>query len=406
MAQSNEPHSAAAKMEIRNPGPLDPSGTLVGSLAALALLGVFIFVIGIGTHPDRVWASFVQNHFFFMSLGVGGLFFAGLHWLTNAMWSAAIRRLSEALTSYLPVALVLTFVLYFGIHQLYPWSHAQHVAGDAVLQGKSGYLNVSFFMIRNVIALGIWMLFANKLVGNSLAQDRTGAIELTRKNRSLVPAFMILFGISFTVASFDLMMSLDPHWFSTMFGVYCFAGLFYSTLAMTCLITVLLKSSGKLDGIVNENHLHDLGKYMFAFTVFWAYIGFSQFMLIWYANLPEETGYFIRRLDQGWYAVSVFLLVGKFVTPFLLMLPREVKRNSKFLAVMAVFMLLAQWIDVLWLVQPQFFPRGPIVGWIEIGIALGFLGLFGLAVVVFLKRNNVVAIGDPKLAQSVFHHHQ
>jgi hypothetical protein len=167
-----------------------------------------------------------------------------------------------------------------------------------------------------------------------------------------------------------------------------------------------VKSKGKLDGIVNDNHLHDLGKFMFAFTVFWAYIGFSQFMLIWYANLPEETGYFIHRFHGQWMYVSAFLLVGKFLLPFFVLLPRDAKRNPQILCFVGVFMLFAQWIDVLWMVQPEFFKDGPQLGWIEAGITLGFLGVFGLTVSRFLAKYNVVAIGDPRLPEAVFHHHQ
>jgi hypothetical protein len=198
-------------------------------------------------------------------------------------------------------------------------------------------------------------------------------------------------------------MSLDPFWFSTIFGVYCFSGLFYANLASICLLTLYLKSKGKLDGIVNENHLHDLGKFMFAFTVFWAYIGFSQFMLIWYANLPEETGYFLTRFHGGWFWVSLFLLLGKFLVPFLVLLPRDAKRNARVLAPIGVFMLIAQWVDILWMVQPEFFKEGPQLGWTEVGITLGFVGVFGLSVAQFLAKHNIVAIGDPQLAESLFH---
>src|SRR5262249_46006929 len=157
------------------------------------------------------------------------------------------------------------------------------------------------------------------------------------------------FAISYTMASFDLLMSLDPHWFSTLFGVYCFAGLFYANLAATTLLTVYMHSKGKLNGILNENHLHNLGNLMFSFTIFWAYIGFSQFMLIWYANLPEETGYFLNRFHGNWWNVSTFLFYGKFLVPFFVLLPREAKRNPLVLGWVAVFMLVAQWIDVLWM---------------------------------------------------------
>jgi hypothetical protein len=191
-----------------------------------------------------------------------------------------------------------------------------------------------------------------------------------------------------------------------MFGVYCFAGLFYSVLALTGILVVTLKNKGHLEGLVSDDHLHDLGKFMFAFTVFWAYIGFCQFLLIWYANLPEETSYYIHRFRDGWFAVSVFLLVGKFLVPFFLLMPRGSKRNAKMVLGVGIFMMVAQWIDVMWMIQPEFFHTGPKLGWIEVGTTLGFIGLFGLVVSRFLAKNNIVAIGDPKLAESVFHHHQ
>jgi hypothetical protein len=208
------------------------------------------------------------------------------------------------------------------------------------------------------------------------------------------------------MTAFDQLMSLDAHWFSTMFGVYVFAGLFYVNLASTCVLTLLAKRAGKLDGIVNENHIHDLGKFMFAFTVFWAYIAFSQFMLIWYANLPEETGWFLRRFQDGWMPISIFLLVGKFMVPFFLLLPRDAKRNEPLLLGVGLFMIFAQWVDMMWIVQPEFFHDGPKLGIVEIGTAAGFFGLFALLVSRFLSKNNIVAIGDPRLAESVYHHHQ
>jgi hypothetical protein len=396
----------AASTEIRDPGTYATPGGLNVLFIVLIVVGFGIFAAGLSADHQRAWVSFLQNHFFFMSLAIGGAFFASIQWLTNAMWSAPVRRISESFTAYLPFALLTFVVLYFGMHDLYVWTHADHVEHDVLLKGKSGYLNVGFFFVRNVIALAAWIFFAWKMVGNSVHQDTTKDVALTLRNRFLSAPFLLVFGITFTMASFDLMMSLDPHWFSTIFGVYCFAGLFYSTLALTCLVTLYFQRQGRLTGIVNDNHLHDLGKFMFAFTVFWAYIGFSQFMLIWYANLPEETGYFIRRLNNGWMNVSIFLLVGKFLTPFLVLLPRDAKRDSRVLAAVGVFMLIAQWIDILWLVQPEFYKEGPKLGWIELGVPLGFIGLFGFAVARFFARNRIVAIGDPRLADSVFHHHQ
>jgi hypothetical protein len=390
---------------IKNPGTFQISSGLKKFLGGCVVIGVLTFAISLKLDPTRAWVSFLQNHFYFMSLAIGGMFFAALQWVTGSMWSAPIRRLMESLTAYLPVLFVMFAILYFGIPYLYLWSHAEHVKGDLVLEGKSGYLSTGFFAIRNFIAIAVWVLFARKMIGNSTAQDASHDFKYTVKNRILAPVFIAVFAISFTMASFDQLMSLDAHWFSTMFGVYCFSGMVYGTLAATCLLALYFLSNKKLEGILNVNHMHDLGQFMLGFTVFWAYIGFSQFMLIWYANLPEETSYYIHRFHGNWAAVSFFLLVGKFLVPFLSLLPRHAKRNFTTLRNVAIFMLLAQWIDVMWMVQPEFFVEGPRFGLTEIGMTLGFIGIFGFMVARFLGKYNVVAIGDPRLPDAVFHHH-
>jgi hypothetical protein len=399
-------HGNHGSHEIRNPGPFEVSGGIKALFLIFIAIGVAAFAFGIMQDPTRAWTSFVINHFYFMSLALGGLFIAAIQWLTSAMWSAPIRRVAESFTAYLPVAVVMAVILYFGVTHLYIWSDSDLVSHDLVLKGKAAWLSRTPFIVRDAVAVIIWILFAKKMIGNSIAQDTSKDVALTLKNRALSPMFLIVFGLSFTMVAFDVLMSLDPRWYSTMFGVYCFAGLFYSSLALTCLITLYFRSKGKLDGIVNENHLHDLGKFMFAFTVFWAYIGFSQFMLIWYANLPEETSYFIHRFHGCWMYVSIFLLVGKFLVPFFLLLPRDSKRNDKMLAIVGVWMMIAQWIDVMWMVQPEFFKEGPQFGIVEIGVTLGFLGMFGMVVSRFFAKHNIVAIGDPMLEKSVFHHHQ
>lgn len=391
--------------EVKNPGPYAVSGAAKALWLVFIAIGVATFVLGLRSDPSRAWAAFVQNHFYFLSLGLGGVFFASVQWLTGAMWSAPLRRVSESFSAYLPAVLVMFAILYFGLHDLYPWTHAEHVRGDLMLEKKATYLSVGFFMIRNVVAILLWIVFSRKLIGNSLKQDQERTYARTAANRRWSPGFLAVFAITFTMAGFDLLMSLDPHWYSTMFGVYCFAGLFYSTLALTCVLTIWLRSRGALQGIVNENHLHDLGKFMFAFTVFWAYIGFCQFMLIWYANLPEETGYFMRRFADGWFWVTIFLLVGKFMTPFFLLIQRQNKRDPRRLAFVGMFMLFAQWVDLLWLVQPEFFKTGPRVGWLEIGVTLGFIGVFGTLVARFWAKHSIVAIGDPRLAEAVHGHH-
>lgn len=391
---------------LKNPGSYKISSNWNVIFLIMVVIGLGTFLTAVGKDPVRAWSSFLHNHFYFMSLAVGGLAFAVIQWVTGAMWSAPVRRIAESFSNYLPAALVCFGILYFGIHDLYHWSHPEAVEHDTILKGKSGYLNIPFFVIRNVVAIGLWIFFAKKFIGNSIKQDSTKDVALTNTNKTWSPIFLILFAVTFTLSSFDLIMSLDPHWFSTMFGVYCFAGLMYSTHALLTILTLFLKDKGHLEGIVNDNHLHDLGKFMFTFVVFWTYIGFSQFMLIWYANLPEETMYYIKRFNEGWLGVSIFLLIGKFVIPFLVLIPRGSKRSPRVLLAMAFFMMAAQWVDVLWMVQPEMFKSGPKIGWVEIGTLIGFIGLFLFFVFRFLGRNNVVAVGDPRLEQSVFHHHQ
>ena len=388
---------------VRNPGPFKVSSGLQGLFAVFALIGLIAFVVGLNTDSKRAWFSFVHNHFYFMGIALTAAFFSVVQFLTGAMWSAPIRRITESFTSYIPVALVTFIALYFGLHSLYHWTHPEVVAADQMLQGKASWLNINFFMIRNVIYLLLMIFLVRIVVGNSIKQDSSKDPALTQKNRSLAPVFLIIFALGFTMAAWDQIMSLDPHWFSTMLGVYAFAGSFYAVLAATGVLVVLLKRAGALQGIVNDNHLHDIGKFMFAFTVFWAYIGFSQFMLIWYANLPEETRYYLLRFNGKWGYVSVFVLVCKFMVPFFALLKREAKRSEKVILAVGSWMLFAHWIDVLWMSQPEFHRDGPSITWMEPLIALGFLGVFGLIVSRFLGKHNIVAIGDPKLEESMHH---
>jgi hypothetical protein len=375
--------------------------------AVLAIVGFGGLAGGIVVDAQRGWTSLLLNHFFFMSLALGGLFICAIQYASSAMWSAPIRRLAESFGAYLPAVLVgFLLIGFLGMSHLYAWTNPDYVKGDVVLEHKAAYLNVTSFIIRNLVAIGLWFFFRAKLVGNSVAQDKTGDVVYTKRNKILSPIFLIVFGLTYTMASFDQLMSLDAHWFSTMFGVYTFAGLFTASLAMMTIFTILLRRNGMLKGIVNENHLHDCGTFMFAFTIFWAYIAFAQFMLIWYANLPEETMYFTHRMYGNWMYVSVFLLVGKFMVPFFALIQRESKRSESRLMKVAIWILFAQWIDLIWIIQPEFFKDGPRVSWIEIAGFLGFAGVFGLLTTRFLAKHNVVAIGDPTLAESVFHHRQ
>lgn len=399
-------HAHAIDHKIENPGVLRGGTTLNVVFGVLVLVGVGSFLAAYSQNHVTAWTAFLRSHFFFMAISICAMFFVVIQWITTSMWSSPVRRLAEGLTAYLPFVLVSTGILFLGAHTLYPWTHPEHVQGDPILEGKASYLNMTFFVIRSVVAILLWNIFRNRIVGASLKTDSGADYKAAYEgNRKWGVIFLIIFALTFTMAAIDQIMSLDPHFFSTMFGVYIFAGGYQTFFAVLAIVTILMKRAGYLKHLVNENHIHDIAKFMFAFTVFWAYTGFSQYMLIWYANLPEETGYFLLRFNQGWEQWSYALFAGKFVVPFFLLLPRGNKRSEEIVFGTAIWILITEYFDLNWMIQPQFWPEGVKVHFADIGVWLGFLGVFGLMVTRFYKKNNLVSIKDPYLPDSVFHHH-
>lgn len=371
---------------------------------ALAGIGLLTFVVGAINGNQRIWSSYLVALFYFSCLGLGGMFFAAINHIAKAGWSVSVRRYSEAMTSFIPVMLVGSLILIVGLKYLYPWADSARVAQDPLLQAKTAYLNNNFMIIRMFI-FGIGcLIFRYLIVGNSLKQDVSGDENLTHKNVGLSVGFMPFFAIAFSLFCVDLIMSLAPYWFSTIFGIYCFAGLIQSTFAVMALILIAFKKAGAVKGYVNEEHLHDVSKFMKGFTVFWAYIAFSQFMLIWYANLPEETEYYIMRSQNGWLAVSMALLICRFIVPFLALLPRGLKRNENHVILVSLLILVMQYVDIYWMVYPNFNGGHIVFGLWEIGIFGGFLGIFMIGLLGFFRRNNVVAIRDPRMHEAINHH--
>lgn len=398
-------HSHHSTIDIKNPGPWKVSSSARGAFLAFIVVGLIVFVAGLKSGQEsRVWSNVLTNYFFYLCLSIGGAFIIALVHVAGAFWGSPFRRVAEGLMTYLPVAFALGLAIHLlGGHTLYHWMHADVLAHDSVLAAKAGYLNSKFAIVRMVVFFAIWIFFSRKFIANSLAQDLTGDVGLTHRMVKLSAIFLPLFALSFSYFSFDLIMSLEPHWFSTMFGVYCFAGMFLSTVSVMALITIVMKKRGLMP-VVNENHLHDLGKFMFAFTVFWAYIMFSQFMLIWYANLPEETTYYIRRFVPGWSPLCWAMLIGQFIIPFFALLPREAKRCEKHLTRMAIFILAMHWLDCYLMVVPNFSASGPQFGWIEGGLALGFFGLFAFTVTTYYGRVPALAFRDPRLKEAAEFH--
>lgn len=370
---------------------------------ALIGLGVLGLGAGFAVDKERVWHSYLTSYFYFSSLALGGLFFAAIQHSVRAGWSVNIRRVSEAMTAFLPAVLIGGIVLLASGKDLYLWLDHDVVAGDAILAGKSGYLNLGFWAVRMILFGLLWMYFSRKIVGYSVAQDQDGDESWTHRLVPVSVAFLLVFALSYSLFSVDLLMSLEPHWFSTIFGVYCFAGLFQSSLAFMILMTLYCRSKGWVDGLMTIEHVHDTAKFLKGFTVFWAYIAFSQFMLIWYANLPEETVFYLHRSHGGWMEVSMALLVFKFVVPFVALLPRWAKRTPGHLVMVCLLVMVMQYVDLYWLVYPNY-NEHVAFSWMEVLVFLGFLGVFLLMVTNWMSKHNLVPVKDPRIHESLSHH--
>lgn len=386
------------------PGSLIVSSRLKTVCVVLMFLGVVTFAVTLLKDPGRAWHGYLAAYFFFFTIALGGLFFTAVQHLTKAGWSVNVRRFCESFTAYLPVAAVGAIGIVFGSRYLYEWMDKAKVAGDELLLHKSSYLNSNFFYFRLVLFFALWLLFAFKLVGFSVKQDETGDENLTHKTVSWSIAFLLVFALSYSLFGVDLLMSLQPHWFSTIFGVYLFGGLFQATMAAMILLIQYCQRKGLLVGFVDENHMHDLGKFLFAFTVFWAYIAYSQYMLIWYANMPEETIFFLPRLTGSWTYMSASLLLFKFVVPFLALLSRRAKRDPSMLAAVSILILVMEYIDLHWLIFPNLNSQEVLLGVPELLIFGGFAGTFVFTVTRFLSKHSLVPVKDPRIQESLHHH--
>jgi len=319
-----------------------------------------------------------------------------------------MRRLPEAMTSWLLPGGLFAIAVALGGHHLYHWSDPAAVEADELLLHKEPFLNLGLFYALVGASLIVWVIFGFLMLRNSRAQDDSGKVSLSRANVHLSALFVVIYAVSFSVVSFYLLMSLEAHWFSTMYAVLTFTDMIQTGTAFVALVAALLILRGGLGGFVNENHLHSLAKMMFAFTGFWAYIYFCQYLLIWYGNLPEETVHFIVRQEDGWLASLLILPFLKFIVPFVYMLPRENKRRPGRVAAMAVLLLVAQFWELYVLVAPAV-GHGPErasghLPWVEAIVTLGFLGLFVLVFAWSLGRHNAVPLKDPRLRECLAYH--
>jgi hypothetical protein len=374
----------------------------VRRLRALAAPGGLIILAGVLFAPERIWPSLLLVTYFLVSTALAGAFFVALQYVAGAGWSVALRRVPETLAMLLPAAGTAFILVLLVRPSLYPW--AIHEGGHEALQGfKAFWLNRPFFLARAAVYLALWIGLVLAIVRSSRRQDSDGALEHTARNEKLSAVFIVVFALTFSLAAFDWIMSREPHWSSTIFGIYNFAGMFLGGLAAMSVLAVWLERLGPLHGVLNESHLHDLGRLLFAFSTFWAYIWFSQYMLVWYADFPEETVYYTRRLHGAWEPLFLLNFLLNWVVPFLALLSRTAKRSAGVLLKVGLVVLIGRWLDLyLMIVPPQAPERLPLGLW-EVGPLVAAVGLGLLAFFHYLRQASVVPLRDPFLAESLGH---
>ena len=364
--------------------------------ATLGLAGVIAALFMSGR--ERFWANWILWLVFLLTVGLGSLFIVALEHVVGAKWSIPLRRVPERLSSLALLMGPAAIAALLSLRLLYPWTKPES-AGNPVIAGKASWLNIPFFSLRVVICIGLWALAYFIFVHGSLRQDHMRDPNFNLRARRFAPVFMIIFGITITVVAFDWISSLEPEWYSDIFGVYLFAGTFLAGLAATTLALLYLKGRGRLPG-VGPDHIYNLGGFLFAFTVFWSYIGFAQYLLMWYANLPEEVFWYKERLHGGWAPLLLGLAVFHFLVPFFVLIPRDAKSDPKFLFWTAAIMLFSHWLDLYWMIFPVL-RRGLLLGWPE--FSFGLLSISGglLWIRYMMNRGPDMPVGDPLLNEGL-----
>jgi hypothetical protein len=375
------------------------ANTLLGG-GAVALVGAI--ALGGGLFGKQFQHSYLTAYMWGLSIALGALWWVTLQHLMNARWSVVVRRLGELMAQGVLVMAVLAIPLLIPVatHNTVLFSWLNH---DELhhIPSKLVYLAPGFFLARMAFYFVFFIVLAGFWLKKSREQEKGGGVELTRKLQGISAPSMIVFALSVTFCAIDFMMTLDPHWFSTIFGVYYFATCvltFHSSLA---LFAMWLQKKGHLTSAVTVEHYHDIGKMMFAFTAFWSYIGFSQFMLIWYANIPEETHWFKDRMEGNWLNASLVLAAAHFVIPFFGLMSREIKRNKSTLRFWAVWILVVCWFDMYWLIAPNLHKEGMAIGAADILAWIGVAGLLSGYILLRTKDTVLIPTGDPRLSRSL-----
>lgn len=355
---------------------------------------------------QRLAGNLLIDSFFFFGIGLGALFFLALQYATETGWYASVKRVIEAVAGFLPVGIILMVVtlliitLQDGAH-IYLWMDEEVVKHDEIIQGKSAYLNKAFFWIRTLVYFATYYIFWNGFKKRSLLEDQVGGTDIHFTNYKKAAVFLVFFAVFSSTSSWDWIMSIDVHWFSTLFGWYVFAGMWCSTMVVLVTLTLYLKKKGYLPN-VNESHIHDLGKWMFAISFLWSYLWFSQFMLIWYANIGEEVTYYITRIkDFKLMYFGMFLI--NFALPMVLLMSRDAKRHAGILTFVGAIILFGHWVDVYIMIMAGSMGEVAYIGFLEIGLLLAVLGLFLKMILKNLTKAPLTVVNHPFLDESLHH---
>jgi hypothetical protein len=367
----------------------------------LAVLGGAALAVGLLQAPERAWLNLLLVSYYMLSLGLGGLVFVAIQYVAGAGWSVALRRVPEAMAAVIPVAALGLAAVFLARPSLYPWAGPPPADAGVSSPLRQAWFNQPFFLARAAFYLACWVVLGLALVRVSRRQDRDGDPSRTRTNVRVSAAFLVVFAVTFWLASQDWLMSLDAEWSSTIFAVYQFAGLFLGGLAGIILLAACLRWLGPFRNVLTAAHLHDLGKLLFGFSTFWMYLWFCQYMLIWYVNSPEEAVWFTRRLHGAWTPLFVLNIVLNWGIPFAVLLPRAAKQRLGVLVGVSLVVLAGRWLDLYLEIFP---PSGeaPLAGaaW-ELGLLAGAAGLFVLVFFAALRRAALIPVGDPFLVESL-----
>ena len=370
-------------------------------LLVAGLAGLGVSAVGGLFNPTQFFQSYLMAYLLCLGTTLGCLALGMVHQLSGGAWGVVLRRPIGAAVRVLPVLTLLFLPILFGMSRLYIWTHADVVAADEVLQHKQLYLNVPFFIARAALYFVVWNGISYFLNAWSLEQDRTGDPGIARRMQRLSAGGLVAYGLTITFASFDWLMSITPHWYSTIFGVLIIGGQGLSALAFLILAITWLSRRAPLDRIIMPEHFHDAGNLMLAFVMLWAYFSFSQYLIIWAGNLPAEISWYQHRLQTGWRVIGLMLVLVHFVLPFLILLSRTTKRGATTLARVALLVLAARLVDLFWLIAPDFHRDGVSISWLDVLLPASLASIWLAAFVRQLRGRAILPVHDPEFGETL-----